>query len=106
METVTKSIDINGMVSGDVVSLGTFKARTLFVDFSGGGYTSGDSTWELVQSVDNSNWDSIAGTGLTAGNAKQTIDVGEVFNALYLGVKLVAKNTETTGIGRYMIVIK
>ena len=94
----TKVIDINPLNSGDVIELGSVKGSILYLDVVGVGFINEDSTWFLVQSNDRTNWIGITGTSFTGENAANTQNPGAVLNAVYLGVQLINKFTETDGV--------
>ncbi len=97
-ELFTKVIDINPLSSGAVIELGSANGSILYLDVTGVGFINEDSTWFLVQSNDRTNWIGITGTDFTGENASDTKNPGAVFNAVYLGVQLINKFTETDGV--------
>jgi len=105
-ELIKKDVVFTDYAVGEVKSLGSTDGRTIFMNTIGSGHITSDSTWELVQSSDNANWTTIVGGGWTANNAKQTVELIEKLNAVYLGVRKIANGTETTGTTTIYISIK
>ena len=105
-ELITRSADITTLSLGSVINLGSTKGNSLYMDLTGLGFINENSTWQLVQSNDKSNWIAIAGTGFTGENLSDTKNITATHNAVFLGLQLINPFTETAGVITVSISVK
>lgn len=97
--------DISTLNDGDVIKLGSNNGIYVYGDMVGASFVAGTSTWQWVESADGVNWAAISFTTKVIANGNNVMATS-THTALFLGLQMLTKSTETAGVITYTVGIK